>query len=78
MAATLFALPAFAHPGHSLKDATAAHLVTSPYHLAILLLIGVGFFVGARFVHARLPRQVMNLTGIAFLLGAVVLWGLRA
>ena len=42
LAAVVLALgahPALAHPGHDLADHGVAHIVTSPYHLGILLAL---------------------------------------
>jgi len=40
-----------AHPGHALREAPATHLLTSPYHLALLVLGGalVGLIGGRCF-----------------------------
>ena len=76
--ATMFALPAFAHPGHSLTDASATHLLASPFHLTTLAVIGGGIFLGARFVRGSAARKVMQLTGVVLLLTIVTLLGLRA
>jgi hypothetical protein len=63
-AATLaLALSAPAHPGHGLSEQGALHLVTSPDHLAILALGGGVLWLGARFVHRRVPRRLL-LAGV--------------
>lgn len=78
--ATTFALAlsAQAHPGHSLGDHGALHAVTSPYHLAILAVSGAALWFAGRFVQRNVPRRVLQFTGIAALLAAAVLWGVRA
>ena len=72
------ALAAQAHPGHDLHDASARHLFTSADHLAVLALAGVALCFGARFVHARLPRRLLQAAGLAAVAVAAVVWGLRA
>ena len=71
-------LSARAHPGHSLHDASTAHLLTSPNHLAVLALGGVVFFTAGYFIQRRLPRRLLQGCGLAAVLAAVVGWGLRA
>lgn len=66
-----------AHPGHALTDAGAAHMLTDPDHLAVLLLLGGALFVAARFVQRNLPRRALQCGGAIAWVGAVVLWGLR-
>lgn len=73
----LSAVPASAHPGHSLGDSTPGHLLTSPYHLAVLALGGVALWLAGRFVQHQLPRRLLQGTGVAALLTAIVIWGVR-
>lgn len=77
-AATLGAMQAQAHPGHPLAEEGLAHIVSSPYHLAILAGSGLALWLGARFVHRRIPRRLMQFGGAAAVMGAAVLWGLHA
>jgi hypothetical protein len=78
-AATLCsALPALAHPGHALTDASASHLLASPFHLATLAVMGAVTYAAARLVQRRLPRQALQVAGVALVCGAAVLWGMRA
>ena len=67
-----------AHPGHSLTDATVAHLVTSPGHLVVLVLLGAVMFLGAQFVRQRLLRRALQAAGCLAFVGGVILGGLRA
>jgi hypothetical protein len=67
-----------AHPGHGLHDASATHILTSPYHLAVLTCSGAVLLLVARFVQRRLPRRLLQGAGLAALAVATVLWGLRA
>ncbi len=67
-----------AHPGHSLTDATVAHLVTSPGHLVVLVLLGAVMFLGAQLVQQRLPRRALQAAGCLAFFGGVILFGLRA
>ena len=66
-----------AHPGHDLLDASPAHLLTSPDHLLVLGLVGTAMLIGARLVHERLPRRVLQFSGALAVVGAIVLWGMR-
>ena len=68
------ALSAHAHPGHSLLDTTAAHALTSPYHVAALALIGVMLFFGARLIQRQLPRRLLQAAGVIALVSAVTIW----
>jgi hypothetical protein len=67
-----------AHPGHGLHAAGAAHLLTSPYHLAVLALGGATIWVAARWVERRLPRRLLQLFGVVAVAAATVLMVLRA
>jgi hypothetical protein len=78
LALLVSSLSARAHPGHSLHDASAAHLLSSPGHLAVLALGGVAFFAAGYFVRSRLPRRLLQGCGAAGVLAAVMVWGLRA
>jgi len=64
---------ASAHPGHSWQDESVSHFVTSPYHLVILTMIGLGLVLGAVFVQRLITRRAMQLTGVtALAVGAVL------
>jgi len=67
-----------AHPGHSPFESTPAHLLTSPYHLTLLVLASAAMIVAGQFVRRSLPRRALQCGGAATLLLAVVLFGLRA
>jgi len=77
---TLFTLAPLtnAHPGHSLIEAAPAHLLTSPDHLVVLTFLGLFSCLIARFVRARLLRQLLQVSGAFSTLTAVVLWGISA
>jgi peptidoglycan/LPS O-acetylase OafA/YrhL len=77
LALALGSAMAQAHPGHGLHDASATHILTSPYHLAVLALSGAALLLVARFVQRRLPRRVLQGAGLAALATATVLWGMR-
>lgn len=72
------AFPLLAHPGHSHGEASLSHLLTSPYHVTVLALAGVAMLGAAHFIQRRLPRRVLQASGAAALLGAVLVWGLSA
>lgn len=71
------ALTAQAHPGHDLRDASPQHLLTSPDHLALLALGGFALWLAGRFVQRQLPRRLLQGAGLAAMLSAVVVWGVR-
>ncbi len=73
----LGALSAQAHPGHSLGEHGAAHVITSPYHLAILAGVGAALWFGGRFAQTQLARRVIQGTGIAAVLLAALIAGSR-
>lgn len=75
-AALLFALTLQAHPGHGLLDGGAAHLWTSPYHLAAITLTGICVLAGAQFIHRRVPRHALRAAGWLMLAAALTLWNL--
>lgn len=68
---------AHAHPGHSLGEHGAAHVVTSPYHLAMLAAVGMALWFGGRFVQSQLSRRILQGTGIAAVITAVAIFGSR-
>ena len=67
-------LAASAHPGHDLMDLGPAHVVTSPFHLVTLALIGFVVWFAARFVKNRLPRRFVQAAGILAVASAAVIW----
>lgn len=77
-AAFALALSAQAHPGHDWNDADARHLLTSADHLAVLALAGIALCFGARFVQGSVARRWLQATGIAAVVFAAVVWGVRA
>jgi hypothetical protein len=70
-------LSATAHPGHGLGEHGPLHIVTSPYHLAMLAWAGGGFLVAARFVRRRWPRCLLQGAGLAAFLTVALIWGTR-
>ena len=66
-----------AHPGHNLQDASTLHLITSPYHLAVLALMGTALLLAGRFIQRRLPRRVVQGLGVMALFAAALLWHRR-
>jgi hypothetical protein len=69
---------AHAHPGHSLKDATAAHIVSSPYHLAALAGAGLLIFGASWCIQRQRPRRGMQFAGLVAMGAALLLWGTRS
>jgi hypothetical protein len=66
---------ASAHPGHDFGDHGGLHIVTSPYHLAVLAVTGAALWWSARFIQHRISRRVIRACGIAALATAGVVWG---
>jgi len=77
IACLLSAISTSAHPGHDLRDATPQHLLTSADHLAALALGGVALWFAGRFVQRQLPRRLLQGAGVAAVLTAAVIWGVR-
>lgn len=71
---TIVALQANAHPGHGVLESSPTHILTSPYHIAVLALSGLTLFFGARLVQRQLPRRVLQLTGVLALIAAIAIW----
>jgi len=67
-----------AHPGHGLHEASASHVLTSPYHLAVLALSGATIWFSARWVERRLPRRLLQSIGIAAVMTAALFPFIRA
>jgi hypothetical protein len=67
---------AHAHPGHALSDASTQHVLTSPYHLAVLALVGVALWTVGYFIHRRTARRVLQFGGAFAMVTAAVLWGM--
>lgn len=63
---------ASAHPGHALDVEPVSHLVTSPYHLITLAMIGAGLLIGGIFVKRLAARRTMQITGVAAVAVAAV------
>jgi hypothetical protein len=73
----LATIPAQAHPGHSWQETNVTHLLGSPYHLAVLVFVGCGMWLAARFVHRTLPRRLLQGAGITALLAGAALLSIR-
>jgi hypothetical protein len=63
---------ASAHPGHDLRSESVVHLLTSPYHVLTLALLGSGLFLGAAFIRNLVPRRALQFAGSAALAVAVI------
>ena len=63
---------ASAHPGHDLRSESVAHLLTSPYHVLTLALLGSGLFLGATFIRNLVPRRALQFAGTWVLVAAVI------
>jgi hypothetical protein len=70
------AVLAHAHPGHGLLDRGAAHIVTSPFHLFVLLMIGLALTLVANVVSAPLARRVLRVAAVALVVLTAVSWSL--
>jgi hypothetical protein len=73
----LSAIPLLAHPGHDLREATFRHLFTSPDHLAVLVVGGAALWLVGRFAQRQLPRRLLQGAGLAVVVTAIILWGIR-
>jgi len=67
-----------AHPGHALSDASTQHVLTSPYHLAVLGLSGLALWTVGYFIHRQTARRVLQFSGAFTVATAAVLWGMGA
>ena len=65
-----------AHPGHSLFQQGAGHLVTSPFHVACLAVCGGGLFALARLLRNSIARRTVKVLGVAMVAAAFALAGL--
>lgn len=74
-AGALLPMVASAHPGHDITQASASHILTSPYHIMMLALGGAALWYAGSQVQRRIPARVLSTTGMLMLFGAVVLWG---
>lgn len=63
---------ASAHPGHALDAEPVLHLLTSPYHLVTLAMVGAGLLLCAIFVKRLAARRAMQITGVAAVTVAAV------
>jgi peptidoglycan/LPS O-acetylase OafA/YrhL len=68
-------MAASAHPGHDLSQASATHILTSPYHIMMLALGGAALWFAGSQVQRRLPARVLSFAGLLMMAGAVLLWG---
>lgn len=71
------AISANAHPGHGLGEHGAAHVITSPYHVATLAVAGVALWLTGRFVQRQSVRRVLQGSGLAMVLVAAAVFGSR-
>ncbi|MCD6049776.1 MAG: hypothetical protein K0Q55_1179 [Verrucomicrobia bacterium] len=71
----LLPMAASAHPGHDLSQASAKHILTSPYHIMVLALAGAACWFAGTQVQRRIPARVLSTLGLVMLVGAIVLWG---
>ena len=71
------AIPLYAHPGHDLFERGARHVVTSPFHLAVLMAMGVALAVAARFVPQTHTRTLLRIGSVSCLMLALMLALLR-
>ena len=77
-AVSLHPILARAHPGHSLGESSLSHVVTSPYHVLVLLVVGAALVVGGTVIQRRLPRRLLQGCGMLALVAGAVCWGMGA
>jgi hypothetical protein len=72
----LATVTAGAHPGHGLSEANASHVLTSPYHLAVvagcLVTAALTLFAGAKVVQHPAARRTLQITAACAMLAAAV------
>jgi len=71
------AIPASAHPGHNPLSHGMDHLLTSPYHLMMVVGIGCGLFASALWVRSRGGRLSLRITGGLMVAATAVVWVFR-
>lgn len=69
------ALPAAAHPGHGPFEQGPWHALTSPYHLALMLLTGGACLLVGQIVRQPRVRRALNWAGTGAVVLSVVLFG---
>lgn len=62
-----------AHPGHAMQESEWSHLLTSPFHLAVLASMGAALAIGAGFIKRTMPRRALQWGGAAMLVAAAVI-----
>lgn len=68
---------AFAHPGHSLNDASLLHIVSQPDHVLLLAVSAVVLWVSGAFLQRRWMRTLANGVAAVSLVLAGTLMGVR-
>ena len=68
----------YAHPGHALGDHGVAHVVTSPFHVVVLLGLALGCWCAAWFVRHAVSRHVLRFAAAGAVLAAAFLWSFMA
>ena len=62
-----------AHPGHDLSESSVSHVVSSPYHLLCLGLLGGFCLVAAKFTANAMRRKALVTVGCCLIAGGVLL-----
>ena len=70
---TAFAAEVSAHPGHPPTEHGLSHLLTSPYHLVTLAVVGLTLIAIAKMVKHRIAAGFLVIAGIAAV-GTVAFW----
>jgi hypothetical protein len=75
LAIALFAVTGtlHAHPGHGLLEHGPLHPMTSPFHLAVLALVGGTLLAGAHLIQQRFSRRILQGIGGLALMATMVL-----
>lgn len=63
-----------AHPGHSVWNVRLSHTLTSPYHVSMLVLVGISFMAAGCLVRHPICRRALQTGGFCALAGAFCLW----
>jgi hypothetical protein len=64
-----------AHPGHSLGEHGAGHIVSSPYHISVLAGSGLVLWFAGCLIKRPLARRFLQAGGVAAVVLAGAWWG---
>ena len=62
-----------AHPGHELSESSVSHVISSPYHLLCLGLLGGFCLLAAKFTASVVRRKALVTAGCCLIAGGLLL-----